>query len=152
MSYWRMQLHPNEPEFAAYYTVQSLARGFIGLDFAEDPGDLERLDVSELEANPNNIRGFVTEIQRDDYILISLHHQPFALATDIGSYNYIKNHVAELDIWFRHFRQAGTISYYSDVFGRIREEESHLVMTNTFAGVSLDTVSGRLIAEWISRI
>ena len=40
MNYWRMQLHPNEAESAAYYASESLVAGFIGLDFATDVGDL----------------------------------------------------------------------------------------------------------------
>jgi len=33
MTYWRMQLHPNEPGEALKHSVESLVAGFIGLDF-----------------------------------------------------------------------------------------------------------------------
>lgn len=152
MPYWRMQLHPNEPLRAAFYTVNSLANGFIGLDFAEDTGDLTKLDVDSLETQPNNIRAFIYELKSNDWVLIFLHHQPFALVTDIGEYNYIKNLVSELNIWFRHFRKVKKIYYYSDVFGKIQEKHSVLKMTNTFSGVSSDTESGNLINEWKNNI
>lgn len=148
MSYWRMQLHPNEPSYAAFYTVNSLANSFIGLDFSEDTGDLTKLKVDSLETSPNNIKAFVYEIKTDDWVLIFLHHQPFALVTNIGDYNYIKNSVSELNIWFRHFRKVKKVSYYSDVFGKIQEKHSVLKMTNTFSGVSSGTESGNLIDEW----
>ena len=42
MAYWRMQLHPDNASEAVRHAVQSLAAGYIGLDFAEDVGDLNR--------------------------------------------------------------------------------------------------------------
>lgn len=49
MTYWRMQLHPNQPGEATRHAVESLSAGFIGLDFAEDFGDLTLLpDASRL--------------------------------------------------------------------------------------------------------
>ncbi len=44
MAYWRMQLHPAEPSESVKGCVESLAAGYIGLDFATDVGDLMRLD------------------------------------------------------------------------------------------------------------
>lgn len=38
MNYWRMQLHPSEPQKATFYTTESIASRFIGLDFSEDVG------------------------------------------------------------------------------------------------------------------
>jgi hypothetical protein len=38
MAFWRMQLHPTDPDHAAMHTVQSLGAGFIGFGFNKDPG------------------------------------------------------------------------------------------------------------------
>ena len=42
MAYWRMQLHPNNASEAVRHAVQSLAAGYIGLDFAEDSRGFEQ--------------------------------------------------------------------------------------------------------------
>ena len=34
MTYWRMQVHPASPGDAVAHTIESLAAGYIGLDFA----------------------------------------------------------------------------------------------------------------------
>lgn len=41
MTYWRMQLHPSEPDQAVRHSIESLAAGYIGLDFVEDIGRLD---------------------------------------------------------------------------------------------------------------
>jgi hypothetical protein len=146
MRYWRMQLHPNEPEQAAFYTINSLASKFIGIDFIDDMGDLTLKE--ELGTTPNNFKAFVHEIKKEDIVLISLHHQPFAVLTEIGEYNYIKRPVSELNIWFKHFRRFNKISYYSDAYGKLKEQHSNLVMTNTFSEASIDSKSGKLISDW----
>ena len=51
MNWWRMQLHPNEPESATFYASQSLAAGFIGLDFATEVGDLLAEDHPNMGCN-----------------------------------------------------------------------------------------------------
>ena len=35
MNYWRIQLHPSDPEQSARHASESLAAGFIGLDFVK---------------------------------------------------------------------------------------------------------------------
>ena len=35
MTYWRMQLHPADPDQAVKHCVESLASGYIGLDFGK---------------------------------------------------------------------------------------------------------------------
>jgi hypothetical protein len=152
INYWRMQLHPNESESAAFNTVKSLAAGFIGLDFNEERGDLTNLDQNKLETRTNNIKAFVYEILREVAALIYLHHSPFALVMEIEEYNFIKKPVPALDIWFKHFRSVGKVSFYSDVFKRTRTRDSKLKMPNTFSDESTDSESGKLIAEWITQI
>ena len=40
MTYWRMQLHPDDSSRSAQRAAESLSAGFIGLDFALEVGDL----------------------------------------------------------------------------------------------------------------
>jgi hypothetical protein len=49
MTSWRMQLHPNFPGESARHASESLSAGFVGLDFREDVGDLERKTREELD-------------------------------------------------------------------------------------------------------
>ena len=49
MAYWRMQLHPDNASEAARHSVESLAAGYIGLDFATDVGDLKRMTKPQFE-------------------------------------------------------------------------------------------------------
>ncbi len=51
MAFWRMQLHPNDASNALRHTSQSLAAGFIGLDFLNPPGDLTDVAASDIEAS-----------------------------------------------------------------------------------------------------
>lgn len=48
MTYWRMQLHPSEPGEALKHCVESLAAGYIGLDFKDEVGDLKETEQSTL--------------------------------------------------------------------------------------------------------
>ncbi|MCP4176594.1 MAG: hypothetical protein GY756_02410 [bacterium] len=150
MAYWRMQLHPNDSKNAARYTKKCLSLNHIGLDLGQPRGDLTLEDYDSLEATPNNIKAFVHKISPDDYILISLHHMPFALVTEIEKYNYIKWRVEELGIWFRHFRRFGSISYYSDLYGQGKNNK--ITMTNTFSSLSKNTETGKLITDWIEKL
>ncbi len=134
------------------HTVSSLENGFIGLDFAEYRGDLELEDKEKLNTQTNDIRGFVHEVKSDDWVCIFVHNKPFALVTEIGEYNYIKNRVEELNIWFRHFRKAGNVYYYADASLEIRNNPGPFVMTNTFSKVSFDSKTGTLIADWVSEL
>ena len=51
MAYWRMQLHPSESGSAVRHTVESLAAGYIGLDFAVDVPDLLTVAQDALPAD-----------------------------------------------------------------------------------------------------
>ncbi len=85
-TYWRMQLHPNRSDQAARYTVQSLAAGYIGLDFKPDVGDLMELDKSDLPEGQRAYWAFAHEMLANDLVLIVAHNYPFALATVAGRY------------------------------------------------------------------
>ena len=105
MTYWRMQLHPAEPGEAVKYCVESLAAGYIGLDFAVDVGDLCVINQRDLPETQHDYWAFAHEMAVDDPVLIIVHHFPFALAIVDGNYNYIKSTAPELGVWFRHFRK-----------------------------------------------
>lgn len=154
MRYWRMQLHPDEPEYATYYTVECLMNSYIGLGFEGADKDLSSIDYNSLETTPNNIYAFVHDISKDDWILIFHHNAPFALVTELGPYNFIKMNVPEMNIWFRHFRRFNKekLSFYYDVFKTGINKHSGIKMTNTFSEASEDSETVKLIKEWIALI
>ncbi len=70
MNYWRMQLHPNEPESAAYYASQSIAAGFIGLDFETEVGDLLAEGQQDILTTQRDYLAFAREMEIGDKVLI----------------------------------------------------------------------------------
>ncbi len=107
MTYWRMQLHPNEPGEALKHSVESLAAGFIGLDFHHSAGvgDLREMRQGTLPEHQRDYWAFAHEMTERDIVLIMVHHFPFALATVDGDYNYIREPDPRIGVWFRHFRR-----------------------------------------------
>ncbi len=103
MSYWRMQLHPHESNGAMKHSVESLAAGFVGLDFSHDVGDLRVTPKTKLPAKHKDYWAFAHEMKEGDPILVLVHHFPFALATICSDYNYIRNCAPESGVGFRHF-------------------------------------------------
>jgi hypothetical protein len=149
MAFWRMQLHPSDPNHAAMHAVQSLAAGFIGLDWEHDPGDLTLLSPSSL---PQNVSAhdftFASKMEVGDKVLVIVHHFPFALATVDSEYNYIRAKVPELCIWFRHFRRVRDVKYYADRVTNAHKWEG-IKMTNTVQILlDADSASYRLISSW----
>lgn len=114
MNFWRMQLHPNKPSKAASYAVQSLAANFIGLDFKTDVGDLLMDENQNIVSTQKDYRSFAKDMQEEDKVLIIVHHFPFAVVTIDGDYNYIRDTVPEIGVWFKHFRRVKDVKYYSD--------------------------------------
>ena len=55
MAYWRMQLHPGDSKHAIKHSIESLAAGYIGLDFYRDTGDLMKKLRDSL---PNNQKDY----------------------------------------------------------------------------------------------
>ena len=148
MAYWRMQLHPAEPENAMWYAVQSIAAGFIGLDFAEDPGDLSHVDSESLPSGQKDFRDFAHRMKKRDRVLIIVHHFPFALVTVDGDYNYIKTPEPKLGVWFRHFRRIKDAEFYGDRIKTPHEWEK-LVMTDTISILKdVNSKSYQLIQNW----
>src|SRR5687767_8453673 len=105
MTYWRMQLHPNKAAKSMQYAAESLAAGFIGLDFAKDPGDLTLCEPSKLSVGERKYLDLWRRMKVGDKVLVISHHFPLALATVDGEYNYMRTIQPELKVWFRHFRR-----------------------------------------------
>jgi hypothetical protein len=101
-----------------------------------------------LPENQTDYWGFANEMKEGDCVLIIAHHYPFALTTVSGPYNYIRERVPELGIWFRHFRAVDDVRYYADYFTNVRAWEP-LTMTDTISPLrDPGSKSYQLIEEW----
>lgn len=152
MTYWRMQLHPNEQERAAEHAAKSLSAGFVGLDFLQDVGDLERAEKSSLRRSEKCYWGFAHEMKKGDWVLIYAHNFAFALAEIWGPYNYIKTPVPQIGVWFRHFREVRNVRCYSD-FRKDAHKWDRSTMTATITPLRReDTASKKLIEAWVATL
>jgi hypothetical protein len=148
MTYWRMQLHPAEPGEALKHCVESLAAGYIGLDFATDVGDLMATTQAALPTNQKDYWAFAHKMEVGDKVLIIAHQYPFALATIAGDYNYIRTTAPEIRVWFRHFRSVRDVRYYGDLMTDAHQWES-IKMTDTISPLwDQNSKSYRLIEAW----
>ena len=151
MTYWRMQLHPDDSSGAIRRTVESLSAGYVGLDFAADVADLLTIQQDALPANQRNYWGFAHEMDINDRVLLFAHHFPFALARISGKYNYIRSAVPELGVWFRHFRAVDDVRYYGDFVTNAKSWEP-ITMTATITPLrDPSSESYKLIDQWLSR-
>lgn len=150
VTYWRMQLHPDDAANAVYHTTNSLAAGFIGLDFANPPGDLTSVKAADIEMSQRDYWEFAHTMSEGDIVLVIVHHHPFSLARVSGPYNYIRSPVHHIGVWFRHFRAVEDVRYYADFVTNPSSWE-HLVMTDTIS-ILKDTSSAsyRLIERWLN--
>ncbi len=150
MSYWRMQLHPAEPSKAAYFAAESLAAGFIGLDFAETTGDLTDTRPDDLEKGKQDYLAFQREMSPDDYVLIIVHHHPFGLVKVKGEYNYIRTPDRRIGVWFRHFREITDVRYYADHVNNPKDWEK-IIMTDAISVLkNPKSRSYQLIKKWLN--
>jgi hypothetical protein len=152
MTYWRMQLHPNEPGEALKHTVESLAAGFIGLDFSRRYGvrDLRETTQETLPTHQRDYWAFAHGMIEGDMVLIIVHHYPFALATIAGDYNYIREPEPRIGVWFRHFRQVRDVRYYGDFVTSAHQWE-RITMTDTISPLHDESsLSYRLIEKWVA--
>jgi hypothetical protein len=167
MSYWRMQLHDlGYKRQAIKYCVESLAAGYIGLDFHKDTGDL-----SVIKKDSPNYKGllpgsegrcwvFAHEMKKDDIVLIMAHNRPFSLVEVIGEYNYIKHTDSDspAKFWFRHFRAVKVLDYYADYiydtnYIHDTKENNTLIMADTIVKVdNTKTEFYKFIVEWLDAI
>ena len=65
MAYWRMQLHPGDSKHAIKHSIESLAAGYIGLDFYRDTGDLMKKLKESLPNNQNDYWDFAHKMEID---------------------------------------------------------------------------------------
>ena len=150
MTCWRMQLHPKTPGESARCVAESLSRSFVGLDFKFDVGDLHRANYEDIPQEEKVQWAFAHEMAEGDYVLIFVHHYPFALARIDGPYNYIRETVPEIGVWFRHFRRVSDVRYYSD-FHTNASKWKPLTMTATLTPLrNNDSGSQQLINEWFA--
>ena len=148
MTFWRMQLHPDEPALSARHAHESLAAGFIGLDFAADIGDLMRAKQADLPATQKDYWGFAHEMAVGDRVLIIAHHFPLALATVAGEYNYIRRPEPEIGVWFRHFRRVNDVRYYADRVTNVATWPQFTMMDTISPLRDPNSASYKLIAGW----
>lgn len=143
-----MQLHPSDRKRSAFHAAQSLCASFIGLDFEEDEGDLKRATREKLPSKHRDYWSFAHDMRIGDKVLIISHHFPFALTTVAGDYNYIRQPVPEIGVWFRHFRRVKDVKLYSDRVTNAANWQQ-LTMTDTIARLQ-DTQSDsfKLIDSW----
>lgn len=152
MAYWRMQLHPDDGSQAMKHAVESLAARYIGLDFADDVGDLTRTTKDQLPQTQKPYWAFAHEMVEGDQVLIVVHQRPFALVTVASDYNYIRNRTPELGVWFRHFRKVTDVRYYADYHTNAREWP-RLKMTDTICPLrSDDSDSREVIEKWLRSV
>ncbi len=146
-----MQLHPAEPGDAIGYAAESLAAGFIGLDFRTDVGDLLEASQGDLPDGQKDYWEFAHEMAVGDQILVIVHHYPFALAKVVGEYNYIRRAEPEIGVWFRHFRRIDRqlLRFYADRLTNPKAWD-RITMTDTISPLrDPSTQSFQLIKAWL---
>jgi hypothetical protein len=152
MTYWRMQLHPSDSAQSVSHTMKSLGLGYIGLDFADPPGDLTDVDRENIPTGQRDYWEFAHTMMEGDLVLVVAHHYPCALVRVSGKYNYIRAPHQELGVWFRHFRRVEVVSYYADfVTNPAKWEQTN--MTDTIS--ILRTPSSKsftLIKRWAAAV
>lgn len=152
MAFWRMQLHPSDRAQSVSYTMKSLGLGYIGLDFADPPGDLTDVDRDDIPTGQRDYWEFAHKMAEGDLVLVIAHHYPCALVRVNGPYNYIRSPNQELGIWFRHFRRITVLSYYADYVTNPAKWEQ-IKMTDTISSLHTTTSkSFTLIKRWASTV
>ncbi|QDT39910.1 hypothetical protein [Stratiformator vulcanicus] len=150
MTFWRMQMHPDEAAGAIKHTVESLSAGYIGLDFSSPVSDLMVVQQEDLPDGQRNYWAFAHEMQTGDRVLLFAHHFPLALARVSGDYNYIREAAPEIGVWFRHFRAVDDVRYYGDFVTNAHSWE-RIPMTATITPLrDPATASFQLIQRWLT--
>ena len=149
MTFWRMQLHPGQAEFAFRYSVQSICTGFIGLDFDHDVGDLMKVAQQNLHQSDRDYWQFAHGMALGDKVLVIAHHFPVALVTVAGEYNYVRTPAPQLGVWFRHFREISDARFFADRVTNAAAWEQYR-MTDTISRlVDTHSKSYQLIDSWV---
>ena len=148
MTYWRMQLHPNDNKRAVANSMKSLGLGYIGLDFADPPGDLTEVARGTLPTAQRDYWDFAHKMKEGDKVLVVAHHYPCALVEVSGQYNYIRHPQEELGVWFRHLRRIRILGYYAD-FEKNPKKWERTTMTDTISELKTkSSASYELIERW----
>ena len=151
MKYWRMQLHPDDSKNSGFYSNQSIAAGFIGLDFATEAGDLLAESQKNILSSQKDYMSFAKDMQIGDKVLIISHHFPVALVTIDGEYNYIRRAEPKLGVWFRHFRRIKDVVYYAD-FKTNAKAWSQYIMTDTISVLKDKNSKSYKLIEKMSKV
>jgi hypothetical protein len=147
-----MQLHPNDPTKALSHTAQSVAAGFVGLDFMNPPGDLTDVSSADIDESQRGYWKFAHNMKIGDLVLIIAHHYPYALVRVSGEYNYIRTPVGDLGVWFRHFRSVDQVWYYGDFVTNAKKWE-RIIMAETISPLKDSTTTQfRLVKKWIAHM
>lgn len=147
IQYWRMQLHPTDSTFSSFYANTSIAKGFIGLGFENKVGDLLELQDIEILGKQKDYLLFATEMKVGDIVLIMSHHNPVAVVKIKSDYNYIRETVPELGIWFRHFRKIeDEIIYYTD-FETNKNNFQSITMSGTISPLRDENSQSRKLIQ-----
>lgn len=146
MTFWRMQLHPNDSGQATKYAALSLAAGMIGLDHSVDIGDMRKADPSVLPSAQRDYFQLATRMAIGDKVLIEAHHFPFAFATVASDYIYITAVQPELNVWFRHFRRVKDVRFVGDIVTNPKKWPQ-LTMTDTISSLNPGGASYQFIQE-----
>lgn len=143
-----MQIHPDDSENAVKHAIDSLAAGYIGLDFGTNIGDLTKIKQEKLPENQRDYLAFAKEMKIGDTILIIAHHFPFAMVTVSGKYNFIRKKSGKLGFWFKHFRKVKDIKYYSD-YVKNPKSWKKIIMTDAISPLrDANRLSFKLIDQW----
>ncbi len=122
-----MQLHPDDSKNSGFYSNQSIATGFIGLDFATEAGDLLAESQKNILSSQKDYMSFAKDMQIGDKVLIISHHFPVALVTVDDDYNYMRRAEPKLGVWFRHFRRIKNVVYYADFKTNAKAWEQYIM-------------------------
>jgi hypothetical protein len=131
MTYWHMQLHPNNPNFNREREILE-QKQVIGVDDRSD-GE-KKIDLFKLAMSIGDI------------VLIKLGAQPIALVEVTGEHEYIKQVNDDLD-WFPHRRNIKVIAFMDDVKNDFPYPRGTLKKS-----VTIDTPTYQYINQWYNNV
>ena len=147
MAFWRMQLHPERIDRARDLALESLERGYVGLDFRGKVGNLS-VSHDGTEKGQRPYRLIQSEMAVGDLVLIQVGEEPLALAEVEGDYEFEPDPKNARGVWFRHMRKVGNVRYY-DVYIQSGATRERLPLRPALQAVRrTDQPAYRLIERW----
>ncbi len=144
-------MHPDDSARSVAHAVNCISRGFVGLDFREDVGDL-RARKEPIPAGQADYVAMLEKMGVGDVILIQAHHRPLALVRVSGDYFYHPDAKELFRVWCRHLRPIRLISYYAD-YQTNPAGWSKITMTDTIAQLKdANGMAYNLIEKWLEDI